>query len=338
MSSIPASVDTTRTELVITAATSALLGLEVPKELRHVPIAAAMYLEHMGTPGTEFWWPADSSPDEVTNWLARRHSEFSLVATSTLSLVHLFARPSKSDREIEFDVAFLFFAKGLASSAATIQLLTTSRCYADAFAVVRTLHTRVNLLALVALGPHLFDDWLKSPKEPRFRDGRVRGELAHHGIYTFPHMYEQASEVVHAQFTALAETGYMETGLFPRLPAIENRVLASAKFLFGIAGWIGVNVLLSRAGRQPDQDISDHEALFAFLDSDILAPDRIDHLPTSIAEDRHWVAIAKNKMAFGQWFSSEEYRRQLELFQRASQPKRLGKNYRKRSNAVKGGG
>jgi len=297
-----------------------------------------MYLEEMGAPEAALWWPAENPDDKVANWLARQHTEFSLVVTSALSLAPLFGQPSTLDWEIDFNIAYLFFAKGCAQAAAAIQLLTHSRCYADAFTTVRGLHTRVNFLTLMALGPHLFDEWLKSPKESRFLDGHVRDELANHEIGTFPHVYEHASEVVHAQFTALAEAGYMETGLFPRVPAIENRVLASAKFLFGIIGWVGVSVLALQAGSRIDQELRDHENLFAFLDRDILAPNQFDHLLASIAEDRHWTTIGKDKMAIAHWFSASEFRRQLELFHRSSQPKRLGKQYRKRSHGTQDAG
>lgn len=313
-----------------TVAIDALVGLGIPKELVRIPVAGVMYLEHMGAPEPTLWWPPEAGEDQVNRWLARQHSELSLVVVSTLSLMRLFGRPARSDEEIEFDVAFLFFSKGLAPSAAAIHLLTHARCYADALAVVRALHTRVNLLALIALAPHLFDEWLKAPKESRFLDGHVRDELSNHGIYTFPHMYEQASEVVHGQLTALAEVGYMESGLFPHIPAIENRVLASAKFLFAIIGHIGMSVLSARETGASDDEVRDHQTLFSLLARDILAPNRIDHLPTSIAEDRHWVQAGKDNMTIGQWFSPEVFGRQLGLFSRFSQPKRLGKPYRKR--------
>lgn len=312
-----------------TAVINAIAALKVPEELAHIPIAGATYLASMGVPDPAIWWPSDLGSDEVTNSLARQHSELSLVVTSTLSLMYLFGRPQKLDKHLDFDVAFLFFAKSLAQSAATIQLLTHARCYADVFTVVRALHTRVNLLTLMSFGSHLFDDWLKTPKESRFLDCHVRSELANHGVYTFPHVYEQASEVVHAQFFALTEAGYMEAGLFPHLPAVENRLLASAKFLFGIVGWIGVSVLSIREGHEQDLDLRDHEALFAFLEQDVLAPNRWDHLLSLIAEDRHQIPMGKEKVAIGHWFSPREYQRQLGLFHRSSQPKRLGKLYRK---------
>jgi hypothetical protein len=201
---------------------NALVALEVPSALVRIPIAGALYLENMDAPEPALWWPSDLGSNDVDNWLARQHAELSLVLTSTLSVMALFGRPSKRDEDIDFDVAFLLLAKGLAPSAAAIQLLTGARCYADGFGVVRSLHTRVNLLALMSFGPHLFDEWLKAPKQPRFLDGRVRAELLNHGIYTFPHMYEQASEVVHSQLSALAEAGYMEAGLFPRIPSVER--------------------------------------------------------------------------------------------------------------------
>jgi hypothetical protein len=292
-------------------------------------MAGAMYLESMGGPDPDLWWPAHSGGNQVSDWLARQHCELSLSVAFALSLARLFGRQSRLDSQLEFDVAYLFFTKACAQAGASIQILTNSKCYADAFVVLRALHGKVNLLTLMALGTHLFDEWLKSPKETRFLDGRVRDELANHGITTFPHMYEHASEITHGQYLALTEAGYMETGLFPRIPPIENRILVSTKLLFGIIGAVGINVLALHPRDKIDQDLHEHEALFAFMEENILKPNRFDHLLASIAEDRHWLKISKDKMAIAHWFSASEFRRQLELFRRPSQPKRLGKQYRR---------
>jgi hypothetical protein len=139
-------------------------------------------------------------------------------------IVRLFGRLPQLSWQLEFDVAYLWFTKSSAQAGASIQLLTNAACYADAFVVLRSLHGRVNLLVLMSLGTHLFDEWLKSPKAPRFLDGNIRKELVNHGIYTFPHFYEHASEIAHGQFAGVSEAGYMEHGLFSRTPAIENRI------------------------------------------------------------------------------------------------------------------
>jgi hypothetical protein len=133
----------------------------------------------------------------------------------------------------------------------------------------------------------------------------------------------------HAQFTALSEVGYMEMGLFPRIPSIENRILESAKLLFGIIGSVGLSMLSLEPREKIEQDLSEHESLSNFMQETILKPNRFDHLLASIAEDRHWVEVGKNRKAIAYWFSSTELRRQLELFHRQSQPKRLGKQYRR---------
>jgi len=313
-----------------TLAQTALVALGVPKEVQHLPIAGAMYLEGMGAPDPTALWPTQDTGDECNDWLARQHSELSLAVTSALSLARLFGRQSDVEWQQEFDVAYLFFVKGCAQTAASIHLLTNEKCYSDAFVVLRSLHGRTNLLVLMALGPHLFDEWLKAPKEKRFLDGHVRDELANHGITTFPHFYEHASEIAHGQFLALTEAGYMESGLFPRSLAIENRVLVSAKLMFGIIGWVGLSVLRLCPRQGIGAELREHEALFRFLGEEILAANRVDHLSASIAEDRHWVPAGKNKMAIAHWFSPSEFHRQLGLFHRSSQPKRLGKQYQRR--------
>ena len=246
-----------------------------------------------------------------------------------LSLMRLYACPSISDRQQEFAVAYLFLLKGLAQTASSVHTLSSAGCYLDAISVIRSLHGRVNLLALFALGPHLFDEWLKTPKESRFLDGHIRDELANHKITIFPHLYEQFSETIHGQYQALAETGYLQEGLFPRIFAIENQVLVASKLLFGVVGCIGLSVLALWPCQAIVADLKEEETLFAFLVDKLLPPYRFDHLFTSIAEDRHWRKSGKDRKIVGEAFDHTEFRRQVELFGRKQRPKELGKPYRK---------
>jgi hypothetical protein len=66
-----------------TLAIDALVSLDIPKELVRIPVAGVMYVEHMGAPEPALRWPPETGEDEVTRWLARQHSELSLVVVST---------------------------------------------------------------------------------------------------------------------------------------------------------------------------------------------------------------------------------------------------------------
>ncbi len=306
-----------------------LASLGVPRDVAHVPLTAALYLQHFGGPAPSAFWN-DTVRDGNSQLIPKQRAEYFLSAASAISLSRIFAKPPKGDWRVEFDVAYLFFLKRLAQSTVSINQLCLANCYSDAFAVIRAMHTRVNLLALFALGPHLFDEWLKFPKDNRFLDGRIREELANHGINTYPHLYEHFSEIVHEQYPALEETGYMETGLFPSITAIENQALVAGKLLFGIAGWVGLTILKTDNNDAKDLDLEEATQLYDFLVEDVLQPNRWDHLFTSIGKERHWKPSGKNKVVLAEWFSYQEFCRQVALFHRPSQPKELGKHYRRK--------
>ena len=190
----------------------------------------------------------------------------------------------------------------------------------------------MNLLALFALGPHLFDEWLKDPRDKRFLDGRIRDELANHGISIFPHLYEQFSESVHGQYQALADAGYLEEGLLRRIVALENQVLVASKLLFGAVGTLGLSALELWPREGIRENLDESKELFGFLLDQILPPHRWGHLFTTIAEERHWRPAGKDKEIVAEWLDHGELRRQLELFGRKSRPKELGRPYRRREN------
>src|SRR5438552_380774 len=97
------------TERAADIAQAASFRLDVPQQLLHIPIAGAMYLETMGAPSPEVWWPVDTTGDEVAAWLTRQHCELSVSVSFALSLARLFGRPPRLDWQLEFDIAYLFF-------------------------------------------------------------------------------------------------------------------------------------------------------------------------------------------------------------------------------------
>lgn len=301
--------------------------LGVPEDLHYLPVMGAEYLTRMGGPEMITYWRA-MAVDESAPLLWRQRAEFFLVVTTVLALAHYYGTEASPGKQLEFNVAFLFFLKGFAQTAASVHTLSSSRCYLDGFSVARSLAGRVNLLALFSLGPHLFDRWLKSPKDRRFLDGHVRDELANHDVHIFPHLYEQFSEVTHGQFQAIAEAGYMEQGLFPRVSAIENQLLVAGKLLFGVVAGVGLAGLKTWPRSGVEQHLPEMERLQEHLWNEVLPPTRLDHLFTTVAEERHWKQIGKGRYRAGAWFDPAAFRRQHALFGRASRPKELGKLYR----------
>ena len=139
------------------SALQAIAALGTPEDVLHIPLAGALYFQDMGGPAISAYWPSLEVADE-SDVIGKQRGELFLVVTSALSLASLYARPSLRRKQQEFDVAFLFFLKGFAQTVVSMHTLCLTQCYLDAFALTRSLAGRVNLLALFALGPHLFDE------------------------------------------------------------------------------------------------------------------------------------------------------------------------------------
>ena len=234
----------------------------------------------------------------------------------------------KHDWAEAFHVAFLFHLKANLQSVNSIDALCKASCYVDAFSVIRAMHSRVNLLILSTLNPHLFDEWLKNPKDPKFLDGKIREILESNSINTMGHMYEHYSEIIHGNFLALAEVGYMTKGVFSEVLAIMNQVYVSAKYLLSIAGYSIVamtNIDLGKAGL-PDS-ILKAKTIYEYFDKELLAANRLEHLQTVLAEDRHLHKIGKNKYIAGSAFSLQQLEYQVKKFHRQNQRKKLRKPY-----------
>ena len=317
------------TEKNIRSAMCAIAALGAPEDVIHIPITGALYLQEMGGPSISTYW---SGPEvaEKSNLIQKQRGEMFLVVTSVLSLMELYALPSSPDKQQKFDVIFLFFLKSFAQTAVAVHHLSSAGCYLDAFSLIRSLVGRVNLLALFALAPHLFDEWLRFPKDKCFLDRYIRKELASHGITIFPHFYHQFSEAIHGQYQAVGETGYMEKGLFPKIIPIENQVLVANKLLFGVIGNIGLSALSLWPRPGSSEVLKEQERLFAFVVKELLPPNRFDHLFTTIAQERHWKSVEKNKTVIGEWFDQNVFRRELKLFGGNPPAKKLGDRYREK--------
>jgi hypothetical protein len=304
----------------------ALLEIGVPTDVIVLPLTGGLYLEAMGGPPRCSYW--NSTKDSPI--LEKQRDEYYLAGTSALMVAHLMTKvPNQEEWRLKFDVVYLFQVKLLAQTIRAIDLLCSAHCYGDALTLVRSLHSRAYQVILFSLSPELFDEWLRSPRHEKFLDGHMRAELGNLNIHIFPHLYEQFSEVIHGQFQGLADAGYFEQGLFPKVLPIANMAYVSAKFLMGVIGWAGVCALLQDRGSLAlPEELNNLQKLYAFLVKGILIPNRFEHLWTMMAEERHWEKVSKTEVSIGKWFDFDEYKRQLDLFHRRSQPKKLGKKYR----------
>ena len=233
-----------------------------------------------------------------------------------------------NDWRLKFDVAYLFQLKSTAQASLAINLLTQSYCYADALVVCRTMISKANLLVLCALNPNLVNEWLKNPKDERFLDGHIREELTNNGIYTIPHLYEHASEIIHGHARALSDVGYFNEGLFSEIPAINNQVYVIAKFIIAVSYQTMISMALQDCvGKRVSDELEAHYNFFDWLKDFFLAPNRIDHLFALVGEERHWDKTGKDKYVVGGSFDFDKIRDQIAKFHRKAQPKKLTKRY-----------
>ena len=311
-------------------ATTSLIALGVPSQLIHLPLTGGMYLENSGGIPINHYWPGASvgirkEPEHV---VPQQRAEAFLVANSVLAILTVVKDNVPVDRQIEFDCFYMYLTKGFAQSLVAIDATCQSKCYLDAFRILRSLHGQVYLLLLFALGPHLFDKWLKDPKNEIFLDGAIRRESSKYGLHIYPHLYEEYSEIVHGQHQAQKELGFMVKGLFPEIVPIANRVYVTTKLLFGVIGWIGMCYLSLDYRPNSVNQLADLDSLWCFFQEEMLAPNRSDHLFTTVAVDRHWNKVGKNKWVISEPFNYKEFKRQIGLFHRDHSIKLLSSKYR----------
>ena len=212
-----------------------LNSLEMPTELGKILIISGLYMEKNGGVNLVDYWNGFGK--------STMRDEFYIAVNFMISMLSVAQKESIHEWRLKFDVPYLYFYKLNLQTAKSIDYLVQSYCYADAFSVLRTLHSRLNLIILFSLDPLLFDDWMKNPKEPKFLDGHIRNELENHNIDTMSHIYEFASEIVHSQFLPLGEIGHMEKGIFVELKPITNRIYVLAKFIFSMIGYIMLSII-----------------------------------------------------------------------------------------------
>jgi hypothetical protein len=285
------------------------------------------------------WLSTSGGTDRATYWMtaavpewaderALRDERFTFGAEVAAVMVALQREDNIHGYAIQFAGAFGYIGRSILQSLSSIDLLVGANCYVDALSICRTLVGRVNLLTLFALNPWLFDDWLRQPTAERFLDGKIRDLLDSHGIEFFGRLYDELSEAIHLHQTILAKSGYLERGLFPVLSPMSSRLYVIAKLLLGQTASIGIAML-----RQDYEGRALPELTFLASDAfdktkALLAPNRLEHIAVTIAPDRHWTKVGKEKYAVLTRPDEGTLRDQVEKFHRdAGQRKTLRRPY-----------
>lgn len=262
--------------------------------------------------------------DPATYWRDAKvfdiRDEFFLIANSHLIFIKLINDIDVADITDwlgELQVAYLYQLKINAQSIKSIDVLSSHNCYADALAVCRTMQSRVNLLLLCSFAPPLFDQWLKNPNEPRFREGQVRKELASLGINPMDHVYKLASEVIHGHSLGHGNIGYFEKGLFKDIPQIRHQIYVISKFLLAASTYALIQATLIGSKTSANlTDTRDMDELYEYFFNTILVPARLDHLWTIIGENRHWKNAGAGKYNPGGTYNYAQLKKMIKDFYR----------------------
>ncbi|MHA1613904.1 MAG: hypothetical protein ACTSYJ_03605 [Candidatus Thorarchaeota archaeon] len=298
-----------------------LREIGVPENGISIALFGAMYYESQdGIPMTDYWLDSKS----VT-----MRDELLLIANSYFSLAGMITQlKCRSEWAQMFRVAYLFRLKANAQSLISIDRLNQMHCYGDALSIVRTMHSRINLLLLFSLNPCLHNEWLSDPKNSKYLDGKVREILTSTGLNTMGHMYEHFSEIIHGQYQALSEIGYMEQGLFSNVTAIETLIYVAEKYLLAIAGYSLLAICRMDFGNANlPEKLENATELYDYIECNLLGHDRLEHLFTLVAEERHWIKTGKGKYSIGDAYDFKQLDAQIELFHRENQPKTLRRPY-----------
>jgi hypothetical protein len=286
-------------------------------------IGSIYYQDNGGIDVASYW-------HDSTNFNIR--DEFYLIANTYLAFVYLLKKQDVENIDPwlgELQVAYLYYHKLNAQSIKSVDHLLSLNCFADAFAICRTLQSRVNMFLLCSLSPELFDHWTINPNDQRYREGEIRKELTSLGINTMEHVYKLASEVIHGHFSAHSNIGFFVKGLFADIPAIRHQIYTILKFLLAAHTYAFIQALL--IGLKANDDLKyviDLDLLFKYFFSNILEPSRIDHFFAIMGEERHWKKIGDEKYDTGGVYSFDKIKEQIIRFHNGRDSKsKLSKKY-----------
>jgi hypothetical protein len=125
-----------------------LMNYDIEPEFMELIITGSMWYEKVGGTSVSTYW--EGTIDQ------QLRDEFFLIANTVFGLAGVAGTPSANKMQEKFDGAYLFFIKLTGQTVRAVDLLATNQCYSDAFSIIRSLHSRVNLLLLFSLSPDLF--------------------------------------------------------------------------------------------------------------------------------------------------------------------------------------
>lgn len=249
-----------------------------------------------------------------------------LFVSSTFNFMGMVNKHDNGSKALSYAVAQSTYLKAILETVLACDSCAQRNLYPDAFILIRSLISKQNNLSLFALNPFIYDDWIKNPKDLRYRDGLIRAELSKHDVEFTDLFYEEFSELVHGHIGALLNYGYLDGGLFSDIPALRNKIYVQLKFTIAPLCYFAVHVMKNTVYSVEKKKVDLLESVLKILEPR-LAPGRLEHLQNLMVEERNWKKVGKNTMQSGPSIDFKKIGEQIEKFYRKKQPKKLTSPY-----------
>lgn len=283
-------------------------------------ISGAQHLEHLADIKLNSYWNDD-------NFLQR--DEFFVISSIYLYLMREILRgKSINSWKKKLNLGLMLIGNLNIQTIKSIEILSTGGSYSDVFSLLRTFHSRINLITLFSLNPDLLSYWGENPKSEIFLDGHIKRELEANGLTTMSFLYEFYSELVHGQLEANFDIGFLDDKIFQKKVSVENQIYVASKFFVGYLIHITLESIKLDNNDKLNEDTKIVYETFQELRKWMLLPGRMEHLWFQTAEERHWRKVGKNKFNGGGTFDFGAFTENLRKCHKTKgQKKKLSKKY-----------
>lgn len=287
-------------------------------------ITADLYLKGQGASFNKDFWltPASTSLANEDQLRDEMYFFLSLFVSISHNLLKMSGGDGDESRFLKYSVAYASYLKSIVQTVLSCDECAVKDYYSDAFVLIRTLISKQNVFSIISLNPNIYDDWIKNPKELKYRDGTIRKELSKHDLEYTGLFYEEFSELVHGHIIALNDYGYFEKGIFSKTPPLRNKIYVQIKLTLAPICYFAIAIMKNSKYSTHKSDIDNYIGILDAMKSR-LSPGRLEHLQNAIVEERNWEKMNKKETQAGPSFNFDKIFEQIEKFYRPGQAKKL---------------